>query len=699
MTYYFSHFEVCDVHLADDSQALNLRLAKFHIYSYIPVAVLVRAFGVSRPRVERAVARWHAEGADGFIGHRGWQGRKRTVISEPMAQRARQLLDEGQSIRACAAELGIASSTLHDNIKGGVIRAGESPAASASERGERNSQDLKPAAGRACHDAERRMLTSAGMLEQATPRFERAAHAVQRGGVLLALPMLLKEGLLSSVQGLLKLPAGFYGLTTILLLVAFMTVARVRNPEGLRHQSPGEWGQVLGLDRGPEVKTLRRKLGLLAESPQLVNRWQSQLASQWLASHDDNDWLTLAVDGHVKVYSGRKGQLPKQFVASKKLCMPASVSYWINALDGAPLLCLHKDLNPKMVKVLEHDVVPQLQGLGVLPDPARLASAERPDSPAVTLVFDREGWSPGLFKRLAAHGVACITWHKNHRSEDWPPADFDECELTLQGPVHSRRVKARLAERQLELSNGLQVRQIRRLTDDGQQKPFITTHPSMPMTKVATAMFSRWNQENFFKQLKHDYNLDALAEYAVAEVDPDHKVVNPNYRAIQKVIDRVRKRLGRLYVKAQRKSAARLSTEINETQQELEQLVAERNKHRCKIRVGELPAELKPEALPPARRLFLDLIRMLCYRAETRMLSCMGGELGPKPNARKQLTALLTSDANIIPDLQQRQLRVQLLGSANQAADQACRPLLEALNRTETVYPGTDLTLVYELAS
>ena len=146
-----------------------------------------------------------------------------------------------------------------------------------------------------------------------------------------------------------------------------MTLARVRNPEALRYQAPGEWGAILGLDRCPEPKTLRRKIRLLASAEHTVRDWQSALARTWATEHDD-DWATLAVDGHVKVYAGRNGRLPKHFVARQKLCMPASVSYWINALGGTPLMCLHKALDPKLIKALEQDVVPHLQHLGVVPE-------------------------------------------------------------------------------------------------------------------------------------------------------------------------------------------------------------------------------------------------------------------------------------------------------------------------------------------
>ena len=70
------------------------------------------------------------------------------------------------------------------------------------------------------------------------------------------------------------------------------------------------------------------------------------------------------------------------------------MSYWINALGGAPLLCLHKALDPKLVKALEHDVVPQLLELGVLPATAPDLTQPECGAPALTLVFDREGWSP-----------------------------------------------------------------------------------------------------------------------------------------------------------------------------------------------------------------------------------------------------------------------------------------------------------------
>ena len=74
-------------------------------------------------------------------------------------------------------------------------------------------------------------------------RFEDPLSAVAGGGILIALPMLLKEHLLDNARRFLSLPKGDYGLTPILMFVALMFMAQVRNPEALRYQPPGEWGQ------------------------------------------------------------------------------------------------------------------------------------------------------------------------------------------------------------------------------------------------------------------------------------------------------------------------------------------------------------------------------------------------------------------------------------------------------------------------
>ena len=724
ITYYFFNLEPFDCHPADDRRAMLLRAAKLQVVSGVRQADIMAAFNISRPTLARAVKRYREHGEDAFFEPRRRRGR--TVVDAQMAAKAAELLASGMSGSACARQLGIPPTTFNENRRAGVIAA-PAPAlaavadapqvatdhptsantepAAATDRATRDARDKHAPMGRAARDVERRTLASAGLLTEATPVFAEPAHGVARGGVLAALPMLLREGLLDAANRLFRLPAGFYGLTTILLFVACLTLARVRNPEALRYQAPGEWGAILGLDRGPEPKTLRRKLRLLTSAEHTVRDWQAELARSWATAHDD-DWATLAVDGHVKVYTGRNGRLPKHFVARQKLCLPASVSYWVNALGGAPLLCLHKALDPKLVKAIEHDVVPHLVKLGVVPQAAPDLTKPQAGAPALTLVFDREGWSPDLFKRLARRGIACITWHKNFKGEDWPEEDFRTLEVLIHGPAGTSATTVDLAEQPIVLRNGLTVRQIRRRLANGRQVPVITTHPQMPLVQVAGAMFSRWSQENFFKYLREQFNLDSLPTHDLEPLDPDAQVVNPVRRALEKTIRRVRSRLAAVrnrLVPAQQEpdpdTANRLAADAKALAGELDELQQQRVDTPTHVRAGDLSEQDKLDALPVAGRLFMDVVRMIAYRAETRMMAPVIGAQGKKPNARRLLRALLTSDANIIPEPAQHILRIQLLGLGSDACDRMLAPLIEELNATRTIYPGTQLTLVYEMAA
>ena len=561
--------------------------------------------------------------------------------------------------------------------------------------------------GRAARDAAGRVAASAGAMAEAVPRFDEPLSAVANGGVLAALPMLLREGLLARGLEHLSLPKGHYGPAGILLLLSFLFLARLRNAEALRRQAPGEWGAILGLDRCPEVKTLRRKVRALAADIEPVRGWQRALAADWLADAAP-EGPVLSVDGHVKVYAGRKGRLPKHFVARQKLCLPAATSYWINLLGGRPLLCLPKALDPAMAAALEQDVLPALEALG-LPGPAAPDLTADPEAePALTLVFDREGWSPALFRRLARRGIAVITWRKGGKGEDWPEAEFRTVETVIRGPGGGRAVKVRLAERRLAPAGGPEMREIRRLLDGGRQMPLVATGFGMPLQDAAGALFSRWAQENYFKYMREEFNLDALPVHGLAELDPEAEIVNPAWRELDRGIRQRQAKLGPRRNRIARllrgepsaaagDAAARLQAECDAIEAEREELMRRRKDAPKRLRAADLDEAQKLDALPAGEKLLLDIVRMIAYRAETRMMAAVADRQGVKQRPRRTLGALFQAAADIIPDPAAKILRVRILGTASNAGDAALEQLLDELNQTGTVFPGTDLRLVYEL--
>ena len=734
---YFSNLEPFDFHDEGDRGAMLLRLAKF-AQAGVRRPDLEAAFGVGRSTVQRSVNRLRRVGEASFLAPR--RGRGPSVLDAEMVAEANRLLASGLSGAAVARQLGVATATLNYNRRKGFVgeglpasegkrasSAGSQPSvvadlavpeasveeeaevepAVAVDRGARDARDRDAPMGRGARDTEGRILASTGDLTQMQPQFGEPLMAVAGGGVLAGLPMLLKEGLLSPAREFLSLPKGYYGLTTILLLLAFLVLARVRNPEALRHQAPGEWGAILGLDRCPEVKTLRGKLRILGRNVQRVRDWQNALAAGWL-EEEPEVCATLSVDGHVKVYSGRKGRLPKHFVSRQKLCLPASTSYWINVLGGKPFLCLNKPLDPTLTHALEEDILPALETLGMLGPDAPDLTAPDAGEPALTLVLDREGWSPALFKRLAQRGVAVITWHKNFQGEAWPVAAFRTVSVPIHGPGDIRSAELLLAEKRVKLTNGFEVRQIRRLLADGRQMPLITTDEQMTMQQAAGALFSRWSQENFFKYMRNEFNLDALTLHDLTPQDPDARVVNPLWRSLDRLIRKMRGKLGTLrnrIADLQRgtpskdalKVARNLTAESDALDAEYEALKLRRKETPRHITVAELDPSQALDALPEGEKLLLDVIRMIAYRAETRMMAAVTQAQGKNGRPRRHLRAMLQADADIIPEPDNGILRIRILGTASNAGDNAIANLLDELNQTRTVFPGSRLRMVYQL--
>lgn len=136
---------------------------------------------------------------------------------------------------------------------------------------------------------------------------------IVNGGVMLAVPALLHCGLLNHIDKHFKLPEGYYGISSILLTLAFSALARIKSIEQLRYEPPGEWGKLLGLDRIPEVKTLREKIGLLAQNNK-AKEWSVDLSNDWLKTTLPEGAVALYIDGHVRVYNGEKFNIPKHYV-------------------------------------------------------------------------------------------------------------------------------------------------------------------------------------------------------------------------------------------------------------------------------------------------------------------------------------------------------------------------------------------------
>jgi hypothetical protein len=230
--------------------------------------------------------------------------------------------------------------------------------------------------------------------------------------VLVAVPALMAVGLLRYSEPLYSLPPGFYGIDSIFLLLALMAMAGIGSLEQLRYEEPGEWGKRLGLDRIPEVRTLRVKLKQLCENWGRALQWNAELAKEWIAQMTLVSELFFYCVGHVRVYHGEQTQLPRHYVARERLWLRATTDYWIHAMDGQPCLYVNQEVDPGLIATLEKAVIPWLEAN--VPKTAEREQRLGDDARAhwFTVVLDREGYSPELFQRLWKKRIAVLTYHK-----------------------------------------------------------------------------------------------------------------------------------------------------------------------------------------------------------------------------------------------------------------------------------------------
>jgi len=109
------------------------------------------------------------------------------------------------------------------------------------------------------------VLAACGQAGPAQPEFE-PQQDVAKAGVMLAVPGLLANGLLKYREENFHLPQGYYGLESLLLILAFVALLRLKSLEQVRYSAVGELGRLAGLDRIPEVKTLRKKVEYLSKN-------------------------------------------------------------------------------------------------------------------------------------------------------------------------------------------------------------------------------------------------------------------------------------------------------------------------------------------------------------------------------------------------------------------------------------------------
>jgi len=653
---------------------------------------VARSFGCST-RTLRRYQRCFETGGMSALGRSGGPPHGARSTPSPWVQTAKALRHAGVIVRDIAHRLGVSksavskwltrldkpvtTSSVADTVQddgGGVVSA--------------PSLDTDPA-----YRLFDRLLARLGKLEDAEPIFT-PSRRIPHAGVLLAVPALTQSGIFSVAEEVYgHIGPAFYGLRTTMMALLLMALLRIKRAEGLKEQAPADLGRVLGLDRGPEVKTLRRKLTRLAAYGR-AEVFGRKLAQRRVARRGRAMGF-LYMDGHVRVYHGNH-RLPKAHVTQMRMSLPATTDYWVNDKHGDPLFVVTAEFNEGLVQMLPV----LLKEVRVLVGPRR----------RVTVVFDRGGWSPKLFAKLIKARFDILTYRKG-RWKNIPATQFVQCAKKIDG----RKVSYALNDQNVRLLKGrLCLRQITRLSANGHQTPIVTSRWDLPAVVVAYRMFERWRQENFFKYLDEEFALDALVDYAAEPVDPERTVPNPERRKAEKELTLARAELRKVQAQYGQAAAAneedrrptirgfkiahgKLGRRIRDIQRRIG--VMEENRSLIPKRVPAKDIGGKPiMRLSRERKHLTNCIKMVAYQAESDLLALLRPHYArADEEGRTLVTSAFESAGNL--EVGDGELRVTLVPLSSPHRSRAVVALCEALNGMDACFPGTKLKLRFGVAS
>ena len=726
----FIHGELAFAFDAHDAAGRRLAAVQLVRIKAATVADVAAGFRVDQATVWRWSGALSASGVGGLLPAKpGPKGPSKLTAALTADIRARRA--GGGSLRAVAVATGVSTDTVRRALADGEetsidevagLQEGTATGEQMGAAAPVEADDLDGSAGEGHRDlpmladppARRaeRGVARWGLLGHARPVFTPCARA-PLAGLFLALPGLEATGLLDCAHQVFgRLPNGFYGLDSVLVEAVARTLAGQPRAEGAARIDPAALGRVLGLDRAPEVKTIRRKLRQLAASGKgeeliagMATRHLNPLGASAAGEDADEDVAAmLYVDGHVRAYHGRR-KLAKTHMSRLKFPAPATVETWVSDGGGDPVMVVMSQPGASLAGELRR----------LLPDLRAAVGDDR----RVLVGFDRGGWSPALFTHMDAAGFDVLTWRKG-RVEDLPTDQFTEHRLVDEaGRTHTWTLAEAMVDLPLD-QKGEQTFRMRQVTrrdaTNGKQVHILTTRHDLPIADVVYRMGGRWRLENAFRYGRMHLDLDSHDCYAASDDDPDRMVPNPAKKQAYKAVVAARTAYEQAEAATDR-ALAELRTPapgatVVITNADHDRATAGQRAAETALAAAEQAHQATPARLPlgevnPGQqvmdtdtKLLTHAIKIAAFNttsALARDLRIHTGYARANHEAHTLIRQVLTHSGDIDPDPEAGTLTIRLDPMPTRRATAAISQLCEHLTATETIYPDTSLVLRYEI--
>jgi len=654
---------------------------------------VAEVLGITEEYVSMLRARARREGSAGLMRRRG----RPSALGAGDLSRARSWRAAGHSDTAIGGRLGVHATTVARALAG-IARPGSAgtdaeqtilpepepepePAEAEPAEAEATQSDLVPVAASLVGTSQAGLCeVSAGSGRVAT-----GVHRSCYAGAMLLLAYLHRVGAEDVFATLSGGPARRYDDLAVLTTATVGFALGIDTVEGAKHLRRSEAGPVVGLDRVPELATLRARLSALADGSDPL-ALQRAFAASMLRADPAADPVYF-VDDHFVPYSGAR-PVGKGWNTKRRHAQPGRDDTLL--VDARGWAVVFGSGEPTgLVSTLP----------GVL---SQLREVLGPDLP-ILLGFDRGGAYPSAFTACRDAGADWVTYrraplvvHAAAPARSWTVRD-------------GRRVSVLLADETVQLKGYGPARQLTLVEHGAPVLQVLTSDTTATGAALLCWLRARWRIENMFKYAAEHNGIDALADYLM-DIGPDARMVtNPARVAARRAVAQAEAELSTAeralpQLLAGPLTPKQMNAALPAVHRQIE--VAAAALERTKTALRPVPAKVLATELDPnaqrarprlARRGLQMVLRLLAFNAEAWLAGHFNAYLADPNEYRAVLRHLLHLGGQI--DYTTKTVTVTLDRPDSPRVARALELLTAELNATPARLPGDRRPLTYQVTA
>lgn len=656
-------------------------------------------FGLSATYVSILRGRARRNGSAGLVRRRGRPPR----LSDKQVAKARGWAGQGWTRQAIADRLGVARSVISELLAkvGPAPVQDELPGADDTEPAQAAPADTDTDAEATEDQEDQEDQEDAGPGEPVTAgpgapagspaagftgssRVKTGTRRCRYAGAMLLhgyLDRVGAEAVFASVTGG---PARRYDDLAILSTATLGFALGIDTLEGAKHLRRAEAGTAVGLEKIPELATLRSRVAALADGSDPL-ALQRAFAAGMLSADPAGDPVYF-VDDHFVAYAGAR-PVAKGWNTKRRHAQPGRDDTLL--VDARGRAVVFSSGEPTGLSTTLPGVLGQLRAV---------IGADAP----VLLGFDRGGAYPVAFTACRDAGAHWVTY----RRKPLMPATVEpKRSWTVRD---GKRVTMVLADQTVDLKGYGSARQLTLFERNQPVLQVLTSQTTGTGADLVCWLRSRWRIENMFKYAAEHNGIDALACYDM-NIEPDtRKVPNPERVAARETVKTAQHEL----VAAERalpqllndpattlaqKNAAlpRAHRRIQEATDAVAAAKAELRPIPAKVPATDLDPDAKRARPHLARRGLQMVLRLLAYNAEAWLAEHLNAYLAD-PDEYRAITRHLLHQGGTI-DYTTKAITITLDRPDSPRTARALTLLTDELNHAPARIPGDHRPITYQV--